>query len=129
MPSSTLNLPASAFDGDGKFIRQNRTENIYGHVCIRMMLLTLESAPSEHVITFTLSERSIPKIEWSVIEDAIKRWCIDNVKIIGGWRINFEVFDGSWQAGAISAHDRAARHALNDATKKAIRAGVLPDPA
>ena len=125
VPSATLHPPANAFEGDGKYVRQNRTENSYGHVCLRMTFLTLTPEAARGSIAFTVPEKCIPKQEWSMVEKGIRQWCRAQAKAIEGWAISFEVFDGSWEAGATPAFEIAAKHAVNGAAKKAVQAGLI----
>jgi hypothetical protein len=115
-----------SFEGEGKCIRQNADKNIYGHVCLRLILVGRIEPPPPIRVTFDVTEKNLPNDQWAVIQQAIQGWWKENKSAFGPWLVVVDIIDASWREGATPAFDRAAVAALKDAVSKAVAAGLLP---
>ncbi len=124
--SATPQPPFRIFEGEGRCILQSAAVNEYGHLRLRLLVFKrLKPAPKPPV-TFDVTDQNLPNEQWAVIQGAIRRWAAENPRPFSRCLVAVNVYDGSWQAGAAPAFDRAAVFALHEAVKKAEEAGALP---
>ena len=125
-PDRFVPQPRPSFEGEGRCIRQNADENVYGHVCLRLILVGRIEPPPPMRVIFAVTEKNLPNNQWAAIQYAIQGWWNENRSAFGQWLVVVDIIDASWCEGAMPAFDRAAVAALKDAVSKATAAGLLP---
>jgi hypothetical protein len=125
-PNLLVPQKRASFEGEGKCIRQNDHENIYGRVCLRLILIGRIEPPPPMRVTFDVTEKNLPNDQWALIQHAIQGWWRDHQSAFGQWLVVVDIVDASWWEGATPAFDHAAVAALKDAVNKAAAAGLLP---